>query len=183
MKMKEKKYPLFLYITFTALSRIIFHPANMTPVDSLCLFAGSKFSKLFAIIYILVCIAISDLLLMFFSKGHVFGLWSIFTYSAYVFIVYLGKKLPKNYSFYKLAAFSVTASLIFWLFSNFGWWLTTPFYSKDFTGFLNCYIASLPFLRNTLLGDMCWVVVIFGVYSKLSQFFEKSHIVTLDTTC
>ena len=35
--------------------------------------------------------------------------------------------------------------------------------SPDFTGLVNCYVAALPFFRNTLLGDGFYVLVLFGV--------------------
>ncbi len=44
------------------------------------------------------------------------------------------------------------ASLWFFLISNFGVWIY--WYPNTLQGLLSCYVAALPFYRNTLLGDL-----------------------------
>jgi hypothetical protein len=35
-------------------------------------------------------------------------------------------------------------------------------YSLDLQGLTQCYVAALPFLDKTVLGDLFWTAVLFG---------------------
>ena len=61
-------------------------------------------------------------------------------------------------------AYFVGASFGFWIWTNFGVWLTSHLYPKSFAGLIACYTLALPFLRNALLGDLIWGVLIFGIF-------------------
>ena len=41
-------------------------------------------------------------------------------------------------------------------------WQYTALYPKTPAGLLHCYLAALPFFRNSLVGDLCYVGLIFG---------------------
>lgn len=59
-------------------------------------------------------------------------------------------------SFARMPLFSLGASMILFLFSDFGVWLTSGMYEKNFNGLWLCYTAALPFLRNLILGDLIY---------------------------
>jgi hypothetical protein len=59
---------------------------------------------------------------------------------------------------------SLSASMIFFLISNFGVWAVSGMYGKSFADLLLCYTAGLPFLGNTIVGDMFFSAVMFGSY-------------------
>ena len=40
-------------------------------------------------------------------------------------------------------------------------WLASGIYPKTLVGLGSCYVAALPFLHNSLIGDMVWGLVIF----------------------
>ena len=169
--MQEKNNKVIMaYLVLGVLGRLIPHPPNITPLNNLCLFAGSKLSKALAIMTMLLCIVISDLLLAYFKGYPVFGYWSWFTYSGLIAVVLLGARLGNNHSVYKLLIYVLGSAFGFWLWTNLGAWLLTPYYAKNLMGLISCYIAALPFLGNSLLGDLGWMVVIFGLYNKLKQY-------------
>jgi hypothetical protein len=60
------------------------------------------------------------------------------------------------------AAVMVPCSLAFFAISNFAVWAFSGMYSLDFAGLTQCYVAALPFLQNTVAGDLFWTVVLFG---------------------
>jgi hypothetical protein len=35
-------------------------------------------------------------------------------------------------------------------------------YAPDAAGLLKCYVAALPFLKNSIMGDLFWTAVLFG---------------------
>ena len=59
-------------------------------------------------------------------------------------------------------AVMVPCSLVFFGASNFAVWAFSGMYSLDFAGLTQCYIAALPFLQNTVGGDLFWTAVLFG---------------------
>lgn len=71
----------------------------------------------------------------------------------------------KNLGIKQPIALLSLASLWFFLVSNFGVWLY--WYPNTLQGLLSCYLAALPFYRNTLLGDL-----FFGsLFVLLRQFY------------
>ena len=166
--MQEKNNKVIIaYIIIGILGRLIPHPVNVTPLNSLCLFAGSKLSRLMAVISMLLCIIISDMGLAYLHGYPIFGVWSFFTYTGFVAIVLLGSRLIQGSSVGKLLVYVIASSLGFWLWTNLGSWLVSPYYTKTINGLITCYIAALPFLRNSLLGNLAWATVIFGLYNSI----------------
>ena len=62
----------------------------------------------------------------------------------------------------KVAVASLLGSLIFFFVSNFGWWLFTGFYPSTLAGLIGCFLSGIPFLANTVLGDLCFNAALFG---------------------
>jgi hypothetical protein len=56
----------------------------------------------------------------------------------------------------------VACSLVFFVASNFAVWAFSGMYSLDLAGLSQCFIAALPFLQNTVAGDLFWTAVLFG---------------------
>ncbi len=54
--------------------------------------------------------------------------------------------------------------MLFFLITNFGVWLHTGLYAKTWGGLVQSYTLALPFFRNTLLGDLGFVGLLFGAY-------------------
>ena len=61
-----------------------------------------------------------------------------------------------------IAAAMVACSLIFFLLSNAAVWAFSGMYPLTWQGLTQCYIAALPFLDKTVLGDLFWTAVLFG---------------------
>jgi hypothetical protein len=59
-------------------------------------------------------------------------------------------------------AVMVPCSLAFFAISNFAVWAFSGMYSLDFAGLTQCYVAALPFLQNTVAGDLFWTAGLFG---------------------
>ena len=53
-------------------------------------------------------------------------------------------------------------SMFFFVASNFAVWAFSGLYPLDWQGFALCYVAALPFLQNTVAGDMFWTAALFG---------------------
>jgi len=86
-----------------------------------------------------------------------------FVYGAFFINILLGGWITKKPSIHRIFLVTILSSIIFYLLTNFGAWLTMPIYSKDFIGLTQCYILALPFAKWTLLGDITFVAVMFGL--------------------
>jgi len=56
----------------------------------------------------------------------------------------------------------VSCSLIFFVATNFAVWAFSGIYPLTLEGLTQCYVAALPFLDKTVLGDLFWTAVLFG---------------------
>ena len=151
------------------IGRVIPHVPNVTPMTSLSLFAGSKLKRIIALFTIIITFALSDILLSLFYGYAVFSSWTFFVYSGFIIITFMGKFLSRRFSWSKFPCYMVATTLFYWLWTNCGVWLTSGLYAKNLTGLFSCYVVALPFLRNALIGDFIWGIVVFGVFAFIGH--------------
>jgi hypothetical protein len=64
----------------------------------------------------------------------------------------------------RIASASVMTSAVFFVLSNFGWWVAGGGYEHTLAGLATCYIAALPWFGASLLGDLCYSILLIGGY-------------------
>ncbi len=179
--MENKNLPLrFGIITgliiVAILSRLIPHPQNLTPIGGISLFGAAYYSKRYwAFLIPILSMWLSDLLINNILYTHYFdsfvwfypGAW--FTYGAFAIIIAVGYLLLKTVSIKNLLWASIFASIAFFLISNFGVWLSSGMYAPSVNGLLNCYLAGIPFLQNTLIGDFVYTGLLFGTFEMAQR--------------
>lgn len=145
-------------VTFGILSRFLPHPPNFAPIAAIGLFAGVILPRKMAILLPLAAMVVSDVFLGF--HGLIFWTWGAFLliglFSTYV--------LKKKYSMTTVLASSIGASIFFYLVTNFGVWAEGLLYPPTLGGLVSSYVNALPFLRNTLMGNMFYSAALFGAY-------------------
>lgn len=163
----EKLTPRFWVLTLmvfgAAFLRLLPHPPNFAPIAAMALFGGAYFSKKsFAFVIPLAAIFLTDL---------IFGIYSYawIVYLSFALIVVLGIFMLKKVSVKKLVFASVTASISFFAITNFGVWALGTLYPKTPAGLLASYTAAIPFFQNSLIGDLFFVGVMFGVYELVKH--------------
>ncbi|PIV09376.1 hypothetical protein COS31_03175 [Candidatus Roizmanbacteria bacterium CG02_land_8_20_14_3_00_36_15] len=156
----------FMIIVLAAVARIIPHPPNFTPIGGLALFSGAHFKNNKAYLIPLGAMLLSDLFLGFHST-------MIYVYFSFFMIILLGKLLRDRLNIIRLGVISLTASVIFFMITNFGVWFTFDFYSKDVRGLTNCFLMAVPFFRNTILGDLFYSFSFFYGYQFLDLIIKK----------
>ncbi len=151
-------------------SRVMPHLSNFSPYASLILLSGQAWKKPAGLILTGLSLVFSDIMLAFLFGYSVFGLWSLFTYSGFLMMA-LGSSyyLSQKTTLIRIAAYALSSTLGYWLWTNFGTWLTTDLYAHSFTGWINCLIAGLPFLQNSLLAALVFVPFCLG----LAQFIPN----------
>lgn len=164
-KLKPKFWVITLMIFAAAFVRLIPHPPNFAPIAAMALFGGAYFSKKWAAFLVpLAAMFITDLIL-----GIHETMWAV--YLSFALIVVIGMLMIKQKKIGNIFLASVTSSVVFFIFTNFGVWLSTPYYEKTGTGLAACYTAAIPFFHQTLLSDLFFVGILFGVYHLVKMKF------------
>ena len=143
-------------ILATAASRLIPHPPNFSPVAALALFSGASFaSKRSALVLPLAAMFLSDLVL---------GLSRItpVVYGSLALIAVLGFWLRRQPTVGRTITAAVAGAVLFFVVTNFGVWALGDYYPKTWAGLSECFVAGLPFFRNTLASDLFYAAILFG---------------------
>lgn len=155
----------FLIITFAALLRLLPHPPNVAPIAAMALFGGVYLNKKYALIFPLLALFISDLFIGFYGASMM-----AFVYGSFLLTGCIGIFLKNHKKPAVIIAASLFSSLLFYLITNFGVWLTGTLYPKTLSGLLESYIMAIPFFRNTLIGDLLYTGIFFGSYELVLKF-------------
>jgi hypothetical protein len=159
------------------LMRLIRFAPNFAPVGALGLFGGARLHSWQAVALPLGVMVVTDFLLR-----AVYGLMPFdpFVYLSFLVYVLLGRLLCRANSAWRIGLASVLGSVQFFLVTNFGTWLMTGIYPHTLEGLVTCYTAALLFMDrnlfvplgffgNTLLSDLFFTAVLFGVYALLTR--------------
>lgn len=156
---------LSLMILAAAFVRLIPHPPNFAPIAAMALFSGAYFNKKsFAFAVPLAAMFLTDAIIGFHSS-----MWIV--YLSFALIVLIGLLMLKKISIKNVVVASVTASISFFIITNFGVWAFGTMYPKNIAGLIECYIAAIPFIQNTLLGDLFYSGIMFGMF----EFAKSKH--------
>ncbi len=166
---------LALMVLAAAFSRLLPHPSNFAPIGAMSLFGAAYFSrKDIALLVPVIAMWLSDLVInnvlytQYFDGFVFFYQGCLWTYVAFIAIGLLGFVLLKKVKVQNVFLASILAAIVFFLISNFGVWQSGTMYPKTFSGLMACYTAGLPFLKNTLLGNLFYSSVLFGSF-ELAQ--------------
>ena len=159
---KNTKTAVFLLgIFLITQSRLIDHPWNFTPIIAVGILCGYYFKNiLYGYSILIFSMILGDVIIGFHNL-------IIFTYVALLFSVIIGKSLNKL-KVTSLILSSVTSSLAFFIISNLGVWFLTDYYSSNLQGLIECYIAAIPFFRNTLVSTLLFVFVLKIIFERLN---------------
>ncbi|MEX0639250.1 MAG: DUF6580 family putative transport protein, partial [Balneolaceae bacterium] len=161
MDNRQKKFWFLAgLILLAALSRLLPHPYNFTPLGAVALFGAAFFTdKKWAILVPLFAMWISDLMLnnVFYSafhSGFTFATMNMaWVYGSLILIAILGFKLLKKVTLPRVVGGALSASVIFFLVTNFGVWISGSIYPISLQGLIPCYTAPIPFFHYTVAGD------------------------------
>jgi hypothetical protein len=132
----------------------------MAPIAAAALFAGFFLrSRLVALAVPLLTMAISDLFLEAYNVKI-----QAAVYAGMCLPVLLAVLLRKEISVPRLVACTLAGSVAFFFLSNGAEWMWGRLYSHDWEGLQLCFTLAIPFFRSSVLGDLIWTSVLFGVH-------------------
>ena len=166
--------PLLLggMIVLAALSRLLPHPPNFSPVEAIALFGGAYFANRWAAVWVpLAAMFLSDLALGLVNGGIY---WSYFLSAGYLLVylcialsAVLGFGLRGRVGVLRVGGYSLVGSLLFFIVTNFGAWLGSPMYPQTGAGLAAAYVAGIPFFQWTMLGTLFYSALLFGGFALL----------------
>src|SRR5262249_8123701 len=144
-------------VALDVVARLTPHAPNFTPVAASALFAGAVLrSRTLALAVPFAAMVISDIALGW-HDWRVMG------------VVYASLALPALLGMWGraraaivLVPLALSSSLLFFATTNFAVWAFSGMYAHDLHGLMHCYVAALPFLQNTVGGDMFWTTLLFA---------------------
>jgi len=165
---------LFSVIIIAAILRIIPHPPNIIPITALSLFSGAMIHRKVGFLIPLSAMLLSDIFLGFHSVVP-------YVYGSFVLITFIGRSLlQEKKGLLRIFSASLSSSVLFFIITNFGVWVTSGMYIKDVNGLMNSYIMGLPFFKNTVFGDLFYSFSLFYGYElslllgkKLAVYFKR----------
>jgi len=166
MNNQKLNYILILgLISLGILSRFLPHPANFTPIAAIALFVGAKLNSKIAPFVSLAIIIISDL---FIGLHDVI----IFTWGSFLITSLIGIYIRHKKGIFPIIGGALLSSILFFVITNFGVWMVGKWYEPNLSGLIKCYTLALPFFRNTLLSDLLYTGIFFGIY-EFALFLNK----------
>lgn len=173
-KSYSKKTYIILALALVALGvwgRFLPHPPNFAPIAAIAIFGGVMMPKGYGVYIPLAAIILSDLFIGFHST--VFWTWGAFVLIALMSMGFLRDRLNAGTTIVT----SLAASVLFFLVTNFGVWMQGGLYEPTLGGLMRSYVNGLPFFRNTLLGDLFYVGVLFGAYYAALVLVRRRQLV------
>lgn len=152
-------------VAIGALTRLLPHAPNFTAIGALAIYGGWALRKpAEALGVTLGVMLLTDVFLGIYPGME----W---TYVGLAALVVIGKLLPVKQNWMGFGLAGLSGSVVFFLVSNVGAWLTLDFYTKDLAGLMLCYTAALPFFGNFLFSTFLFGAIAFGAHGLASKRF------------
>jgi len=161
--MNPRLTTILMIIIAAALIRVMPHPPNVTPIAAIALFAGAYLpDRRLALIVPLAALFLSDLLIGFHDT-------MVYVYAGMAITVFIGAAISQRPTILPAIAASFSASVLFFLVTNYGAWVGSPLYPQTPEGLMTAMTAGIPFFRNSVLGDLFFTAILFGGFQFVQQ--------------
>ena len=164
----------YLFCGFLVLIGVLFrlvpHAPNFTPMLTIALMSGIYIKNKFGILVPILIMLLSDL----FIGSHIMTPW---VYGS-VFIIFVIGRLIKKNNILNLLTCSVISSILFFIITNFGVWISGG-YSYSLEGLIICYTMAIPFFKNTLTSTVLFTAMFYSLHyflHSLTMKYQKNNI-------
>ena len=163
MKAKYSVYFGLGLIILLALSRLIPHPPNFTPILGMAVFSGAIINrKIVAYLVPLAAMLLSDLYLGLHSGMPII-------YFTLAICVLIGTFIESRVTILNSILGITAGVLVFYLITNFTVWYGSGMYENSFSGLITCYVMGLPFLQNTFISSLIYGMGAFLIYEVINK--------------
>ncbi len=150
-------------ILILALSRLIPHPPNFTPILGMAVFSGAVINhKLIAYIIPLAAMLLSDLYLGFHASMPII-------YFSLAICVLIGTLIESKVTILNSLLSLSFGVLAFFLITNFAVWYGSGMYEFSISGLMTSYLMGLPFVQNTFISSLMYGMGAFLIYDIINK--------------
>ena len=168
--MLNRLYYLLVFGIILALSRILPHPPNFTPIIASAVMAPLLIrDRWFGIAIPIFAMFVADIVIGFHPYQAVI----------YLTLAVIGLVTPMQRNIKWLSALAVGGSVWFFLVTNFAVWLAWDYYPKSIEGLILCYTMAIPFFQNTLISTCLFTGVLIFLTKPLEKLNEKTNSIVL----
>lgn len=154
---------------------------NFAPVAAIALCGAVYLPRRIAVALPLAMLVVSDVILNLGRYHAPLLSWDILPrYAALALISTIGFALRGRTRFAGLLGASIAGSILFYVVTNTGSWISEAGYTKDFAGWMQAQTTGLPgfapswfFFRQTLLSDLCFTAL-FAACMAFQPSSEKA---------
>jgi hypothetical protein len=165
----------YLVVLLAVLTRFLPHMPNFSPIFGALLFGGSHLKQRDAIWYPLALLAASDVVLTTVVYRMRMDPGQVITWLGFAAVALIGYWIHKRESVARIGFASLGGPTAFFIISNFGVWIGghgSRVYAATWDGLAACYVAALPFYRNSLLASVAYTTLLFGAH----EIYRRRHI-------
>jgi hypothetical protein len=162
--MNKRSIVLVVIVLAAAMTRLVPHPPNVTPIGAMALFGGACFlHRRMAYLLPLAAMLLSDLVL-----GYTrYGMWKLMAIQPVVYLCIMattaiGHRIADRRSVWQVGGATLAGSVLFFVVTNFAVWIGGHGYRLTASGLATCYWKGIPFFRNSLAGDIAFTTILFG---------------------
>jgi hypothetical protein len=152
--------------------RLVPHMPNFAPVGAIALFGGALLGWRTAVWLPLLVMILSDLMLGFYPGIQ-------YTWAGFLLVALFGGLFRHARYLTRVVLGGIGGATLFFVVSNFGVWLSSGMYAHDIAGLGQCYTMALPFFRASLMADVFYAGVLFGIY-ELALYAIKYRSAMMD---
>ena len=161
-------------VVAAAFSRIVPHPPNVTPIAAMALFGGAYVTnRKLAYLLPLAAMLLSDVVLGYTVYGASVLKSQPIVYACILATAAMGRLIRDKRSALQVGRVTLASSVMFYAVTNFAVWTAGTLYPMTWAGLTACYAAAIPFFRNSLVGDIGFVAVLFGGFALVETYFTS----------
>ena len=160
-----------LLIVAAALLRLLPHAPNFAPIAALALFGGVVLPRRWSLVIPFGAMILSDAVIGFYELPVMMSV-----YACFILTTVLGwwiKKQQQKGSI--VVGISIFSSFVFFVVTNFAVWAWGHIYPHTAAGLLTSYAMGVPFFRNTLMSDLFYSGLLFGLYAVVTVTVRHFH--------
>ena len=162
---------IIVLIVVSAILRILPHLPNVTPLAAMGVFGAAYLKDRWqAFLIPFLALFFSDLYLnnviyagMFKTSGFVW-ITSAWIYVAFGLAILASQTILKTVQTKNIVVASIASSVLFFIVTNLSVFFETNMYPKNIAGLTACFVAAIPYFGNTMMGDLFFCGVLFGIY-------------------
>ena len=163
MQVKNNIYLALGLVVLLALSRLIPHPPNFTPILGMAVFSGAIINRRFiAYLVPLTAMLLSDLYLGFHATMPII-------YFSLAVCVLIGTFIEARVSILNSFLSISLGVLVFFLITNFMVWYGSGMYESSISGLMTCYFMGLPFVQNTFISSLLYGMGAFLIFDIINK--------------